>query len=600
MLAPSFMPAPRLSLFRKLLYGLLTAAVLLGLFVGGAEFILRLTGVGHSPQFVRSATTPEGEAILRENRWATAPYFGERRVRRPWPLRLPAEKPAGSYRVFVLGSSAAMGDPEPSFSLARMLEHMLTAAYPETRFEVVNAAVTAINSHVLRGIAADCAELQPDLFIVYEGHNEVIGPFGPAGVFAGFRRSPLALRGADLLQRSRLGQAVRGALAPEADDERWAGMQMFLDQQIAAEDPRLGAVADHFRANLRAIVDAGRQAGATTLLCTVLTNQRDFAPFMSQHRADLGETEAARWQELYLAGDTELAAENPRAAERAYRAAWAIDDRHAELAFKLGRLALQRGDRPEAARLLQRALDLDTLRFRTDSTLNQAIVDAAGGSAAKLIDIAGLVGAQAEFGIPGDDLLYEHVHLNFHGTYLVARALFPRIAEDLVSRGLSTRYVGEPFTESEARRRLGYNAHEQTMIALELVNRFEAPPFTGQSDNAQRLFAWSERAERGQQLLAAPQTLVALKQGAAQTLQLAPGDWVLQRNTGAMLVARGDAMTAKPLLQKAAGWIDDDVDTLMALALAHDMLGEATEAEETYARVRELEPNYPGLPKRTD
>ena len=586
-----------LSPFRKLIYGLVTAAVLLVLFSGGTELTMRLAGLGRSPHFARVATATDGIAIVRENRWVTAPYFGEHRVRRPWPFRLPDKKGPGTYRVFVLGSSAAMGDPEPSFSLARMLEHMLAAAYPEVRFEVVNAAITAINSHVLRGIADDCAALQPDLFIVYEGNNEVIGPFGPAGVFSSFQRSAVTVRAADVLQRSRLGQVLNRARGSNLEGEGdWGGMRMFLDQGIGAEDARLAVVADHFAANLNHITRAGVDAGATTLLCTVLTNLRDFAPFLSQHRADLSAADAARWQELYLAGDTALATEDFAAAERAYLAALAVDDRHAELVFRLGRLALQRGDRTQARTLLQRALDLDTLRFRTDSRLNQVVRDVARSTPGELVDLAAIVGAQAQRGIPGDDLLYEHVHLNFHGTYLSARALFPRIGQDLVSRGLSQRYVGEPFDEAQARRRLGYNAHEQTMIALELIKRFEAAPFTGQSDNAQRLFAWSERARRGQELLSSPATLSALRAGAMQSLALAPADWVLLRNSGAMLVARGDAMAGKPMLEQAAKWIDDDVDTLMALGRAQEATGEPDAAARSYDHVRKLEPDYPGLP----
>src|SRR6185295_14104094 len=103
----------------------------------------------------RRATLPGGEKIWRENRWCTAPYFSEALVRRPQPVRLPEKKAPGAYRIFVLGSSAAMGDPEASFSISRLLEAMLHAAYPQQRFEVVNAAVTAINSHIVRGIAED-------------------------------------------------------------------------------------------------------------------------------------------------------------------------------------------------------------------------------------------------------------------------------------------------------------------------------------------------------------------------------------------------------------------------------------------------------------
>ena len=64
-----------------------------------------------------------------------------------------------------------------------------------------------------------------------------------------------------------------------------------------------------------------------------------------------------------------------------------------------------------------------------------------------------------------------------------------------------------------------------------------------------------------------------------------------------MLVARGQAAEALPLLQRAAAWIDDDVDTLIALGWAHRHLGQTAEAEAIFAQARALEPHYPNLPK---
>ena len=49
----------------------------------------------------------------------------------------------------------------------------------ELTFEVINAAVTSMNSHVARRIAKDCAAHDPDVFIIFMGNNEVVGPYGP-------------------------------------------------------------------------------------------------------------------------------------------------------------------------------------------------------------------------------------------------------------------------------------------------------------------------------------------------------------------------------------------------------------------------------------
>ncbi len=590
------MSAASPSLFRKLLYAAILAGAVVALLLGGLELGLRVAGVGYSPHFFRRVVLPDGERIWRENRWCTAPFFSADLVRRPQPVRLPEKKSPGTYRIFVLGSSAAMGDPEPAFSFARVLEAMLRAAYPGRRFEVINAAVTAVNSHLVRGFAEDCARLEPDLFIVYEGNNEVIGPFGPAGVFAPFLRSGTAVRTAVWLKGTRTGQLL--ARAGSRPPGEWGGMGMFLRQQIVADDPRLDSVRANFQANLLAIAASARRAGAGALICTVPANQRDFAPFLSLHRPGLDPVQLARWQALFAAAEKSGQAGDLAGATQKYQEALGIDDRYAELPFRLGRLALQAGNEAAARDYFQRALDLDALRFRTDSTLNRTIRDlpAAGGPNLEVVDLAAGLAAQSAHGITGNEMFYEHVHLTLRGAYEAARELFPHVVADLQRRGLAAGPMPVPFDYDEAHVRLGYNTYEQDMIAVELLNRFHRAPFTGQSDNAARLQSWERRLDAAKGLLARPEAGPALRELARRALELAPDDWVLKRDTGAMLVSRGAPTEALLLLGQAAQWIDDDVDTLIALGWARRALGHTAEAEKAFAQARKLEPQYPGLP----
>ncbi|ACB73816.1 tetratricopeptide repeat protein [Opitutus terrae] len=592
-----------LSFRRQLLFAAILIVGGLVLLLGSLELTLRLAHYGYSPHFAERALLPSGDSIWRDNRWCTAPYFSPELVRRPFPFRLPLTKAPGTYRIFVLGSSAAMGDPEPSFSLARMLEAMLRTAYPNQRFEVVNAGVTAINSHLARTIAADCAELSPDLFIVYEGHNEVIGPFGPSGVFAPFLSSELGVRAAIWLKGTRTGQLVsalgRRLTGKSALPADWGGMQMFLAQQIANDDPRLDAVRAHFRANLISIAESAHAAGARTLLCTVLTNQRDFAPFLSRHRSGLTAADLARWDAHVAAAREAERTHRTADAEAEYRAALAIDDEHAELVFRYGRFLLLAGRRQEAQPLLQRALNLDTLRFRTDGSLNKVIRDLRGAHVpgVEVLDLAAALALHSEGGATGDDLLYEHVHLTLRGTYEVAREIFTHVSADLARRQLISGTIAEPFDYDEARLRLGYTMHEQAMIAHELLNRFRAPPFTSQADHALRLKTWEQRTEQASALLARPEALPALRELYERAMTLAPDDWVLARNAGSMLVARQAPADAVPLLQRAADWIGHDVDTLVALGWAQRALGHTAESEAAFNQARALEPRYPNLPK---
>lgn len=589
-----------LSLRRRIAYGLIVACISATLFLGLLEGGLRLIGIGHPTDYYREVRAADGTPVYRENRWFVAPYFSAELVRRPQPMRLPVHKELGAYRVFVLGSSAAMGDPEASYSLSRTLQEMLETAYPDVQFEVVNAAITAINSHVVRQAAADLADLEPDLYIVYEGNNEVIGPFGPAAVFTPFMASPTAIRLTVALRQTRTGQVIMAlahALGRDGSTvAEWGGMQLFLDQQFRRDDPRLDRVADLFAGNLRAIVRSGQSAGARTLLCTVLTNQRDFAPFLSSNNPGLLPEQLAAWEAAVAAGDAALAGGDSQAAAARYAEAWAIDPTHAGLAFRMGRTALASGDTTAGAHLLQTALDLDTLRFRTDSRLNQVIRDVAGEQdAATLVDIAATVAARSPFGSPGDEFLYEHVHLNLRGTYEVAQALYERVGDDLLARGRINAKAPQPLSYDDIRLRLAYTPYDQAMIIHGLLGRFTAPPFTGQMDNPARVAKWEQRRAAADGFLDQPGAADAVIAFYEQAIAANPGDWVLQRNFGMALVALGHPARAVEWLEKADGWIDDDPDTLFALATAYQALSREADAAATFARLRKLEPRYPGM-----
>jgi predicted Zn-dependent protease len=154
-----------------------------------------------------------------------------------------------------------------------------------------------------------------------------------------------------------------------------------------------------------------------------------------------------------------------------------------------------------------------------------------------------------------------------------------------------------PFSYDDARLRLGYNIYEQAMIAREMLNRFHKPPFTGQADIASRLSTWERRSTQAGELLSQGDATTALESLTADAINYAPNDWLLARNTGAMLVARNEPAKALPLLERATQWIDDDVDTLIALGRAQQALGHLAEAKAVYAKARLLEPHYPGLPE---
>jgi hypothetical protein len=182
------------------------------LFLLFLELVLRLCGFGNSHTFFLPWQINSREMLVQNDRF-TWRFLGSDMARQPFPLAIPQKKPPGTIRIFVMGESAAFGDPQPDFGLPRMLEALLSQRFPSGRFEIVNAAMTAINSHAVLPIARECARQNGDIWVIYMGNNEVVGPFGAGTVF-GPRVASLGLIRCSLaLKATRTGQLLDRLLA---------------------------------------------------------------------------------------------------------------------------------------------------------------------------------------------------------------------------------------------------------------------------------------------------------------------------------------------------------------------------------------------------
>ena len=226
-------------------------------------------------------------------------FFPPSIARIPVVSYVPDDKGPGTYRIFVLGDSAAMGVPEPAFAFARMLRVLLENRYPGAKFEVVNTAMTAINSNVMVPIAADSARAKPDLFVILVGNNEVVGPYGPGTVLAAYSPSRSLIRAGIWFKSTRTAQLLEKLISRfrKPDNPReWEGMAMFLGHYVAEDDPRLPTVYANLRGNLAEVCHIARGAGAGVILSTVPVNLKDNAPFVSVHRSGLNAENKSRWQ----------------------------------------------------------------------------------------------------------------------------------------------------------------------------------------------------------------------------------------------------------------------------------------------------------------
>jgi len=466
--------------------------------LGAVELTLRVAGFGFAPAFTVEQEF-RGRSVQAPNSEFTLLFFPSALQRQATPFVFPTDKRKDACRIFVLGASAALGDPVPEFGFSRILERMLSRQYPDVTFEVINTGVTAINSHVVYQIARDCARFDPDVFIVYLGNNEVVGPFGPGTVLMQQLDSLAVIRSSIAARKTRLGQLLArpaDATAGEGNFDRWQGMEMFTDRQVRLDAPRMPAVYDHYRRNLIDICRAGQNAGASVLLCTVWTNLPHCPPFASSHRPDLTDAQRASWQEARDAGAAACDRGEHQAALALYRQAAQLDETFAELRFQIAQCLQAAGDHPAAQQEYAAARDLDALRFRADSRINAAVRNVAETlDAVELVDVEA-ENAEAMFASRPHDLFVDHVHFTFDGNYRIARRLAVAM-EKVLADNERPRKSQHPIPSLDwCRDSLAYTDWEELLIARQMHARLQKAPFSGQLYNDQRLEQFKARIEQ--------------------------------------------------------------------------------------------------------
>ncbi len=472
------------------IWTLRTAIVVLApiLLLGLVGVGLRAGGIGF-PTDVTVPCTVQGRAASCYNLFFTAPFFPPGMIKTPQMYAIPAEKPTGTFRIVVLGESAAMGDPEPAFGFSRYLEVMLSERYPSMKFEIVNTGSVAINSHVVLPIAKGLVRYRPDVFIIYSGNNEVVGPYGPGTALTSTGMSLPIIRSSIFYHSTRIGQLLTRVGTPKKE---WGGMAMFLDKQVRANSPPMKYAYANFEQNLRDTIAVARDAGARVIVSTVATNLKDCAPFGSLHREGLGADALRSWSTLVQQGAEQANAGSYAEALKSYEAAARIDDEYAELDFRIARTLEALGDYDAARQHFLRARELDTLRFRADSKINDINRSVANSSGAQLVDTDAIFTKESRDGITGSDLVYEHVHLTPNGNYLLARAMFFQIAHQLSS---DVRHAEDIPSQTECERLLAFTKFDRARVTTEMLRRLQEPPFTNQLNHSDQILRLMMNAE---------------------------------------------------------------------------------------------------------
>ncbi len=237
--------------------------------IGGIEFTLRFYGFGESREPMIEKEV-DGFRFYVPNKAFYQQFFNI-------PLYefvnwddldfcVPVEKSPNAIRIFVFGESAMYGLQ----SSARQLEVMLKERFPFVKWEVYNFSCPGINSHLLHQLAKYAIRLSPDMFIVYMGNNEAIGPYGENSFFGRFNilRRIWVIRLHIFLKRLRVVQLFERL--PSSEWRKYLPVDM--SKYIPGQSQHL-LTLKLYKKNLSDIVAEGVKSNADVIVGTLSFNR---------------------------------------------------------------------------------------------------------------------------------------------------------------------------------------------------------------------------------------------------------------------------------------------------------------------------------------
>ena len=365
-----------------------------------------------------------------------------------------AHKPRGTYRIFCFGGSTTYGSPyDKDASFTRWLEDLLEASAPGKEFEVINAGGLSYASYRIVHLVRETLQYNPDLVVIYTGHNEFLERRTYSNLFA---QGPILIALRSAVEELSIYHALKALLTPllpdlgknqpvrtgealqEQDVEPSASKQeeasshieqenlpvevrTILDEGVVGPEAYVRDeqfhenVIRHFSFNMKRIVSLCKDAGIPVILVEPASKLNDCPPFRSQHGAGLGEQEIRSMDEQHDSVHELLK-------ERRFSEALSLveedirqDPLYAEFHYLRGKALLGLGRNSEALESFVKARDLDVCPLRCISALEDRIREIARGNDVLLVPFRESVFQHArengsKNGVPGKESFLDHVH----------------------------------------------------------------------------------------------------------------------------------------------------------------------------------------------
>ncbi|MEJ5261274.1 MAG: SGNH/GDSL hydrolase family protein [Ignavibacterium sp.] len=405
------------------------------------EVGLRVFNYGHDFTVFKVVTDYHPDKLFLNPEIPYKYFYGTRSVPSALPDGFDKDKKENAFRVFVLGGSSTAGWPYvPNASFPRQLKRKLELLYPNNTIEVINLGISAINSYTLRDFIPAVLEQNPDLILIYAGHNEYYGALGVGStVSIGSSRKLVNLY--LWLYNFKTTQLLRDAISwvwglfnktgeiSEASNETLMS-QMIGNSLIAFDSEEYKAGIEQFEGNLADIIEMIRNKNVPVIIGKLTCNLRDQKPFVSIR-----------------------------------------NDKYppAEEVFNKANEELNKGNIPEAQNLFLLAKEYDALRFRAPQKINDVIDDVGSKYNVPVVDIDSVFRELSPYKLVGYNLTVDHLHPNIDGYRLIAETFYNQMKKsNLLPKG-DRANISEAQADSILAANFPFTALDSTLANFSII-----------------------------------------------------------------------------------------------------------------------------------
>ncbi|PLX46795.1 MAG: hypothetical protein C0613_16005 [Desulfobulbaceae bacterium] len=408
-------------------------------------------------------------------------------------------KKSGTYRIFTLGGSTTYGRPyNDSVSFSGWLREFLPAADSSRNWEVINAGGISYASYRVARLMKELVQYEPDLFIIYTGHNEFLERRSYGQLRGGVKGAATELAGK--LATTRTWSALSWSLQkinalPKSKDSLRATLPGEVEtilkktgpDSYSRDDALRQEVVEHYRLSLERMVDQAKAVGAAVIFVSPAASLKDCTPFKSEHTKGLSAAQRSRSLELLSAARKKIKAKKWSEALAALDEALIFDPRFAELHYRRGNtlFALRRYDEAKAA--FRRAKEEDVCSLRSLDAMGEVLAEVAKNAEVPLVDFVQLLEGHVQDNhghtILGQEFFLDHVHPTIEGNQLLAQQL----VEVMGARGIvePSETWGDQAIATVTEKVHGQ--FDKPMQALGLANLARVLAWSGKGEDAERL-----------------------------------------------------------------------------------------------------------------